>query len=59
MSAERIYNLLEAEEGDEKRNSSDDKSQKGGESQSHADSKPRENGDGNGLSAPQTPGGIG
>jgi predicted metal-dependent peptidase len=59
MSAERIYNLLEAEEGDEKRNSSDDKSQKGGESQSNPDSKPRENGDGKGLSAPQTPGGIG
>ena len=35
MSAERIYNLLEAEE--EKQNSSDDKSQKGGESQSNGD----------------------
>jgi predicted metal-dependent peptidase len=59
MSAERIYNLLEAEEGDEKQNSSDNKSQKGRESQSNADSKPRESGDGNGPSAPQTRGGIG
>jgi predicted metal-dependent peptidase len=56
MSAERIYNLLEAEEGNEKQNSSDDKSQKDGESQSNTDSKPRESGDSNGLSAPQTPG---
>jgi predicted metal-dependent peptidase len=59
MSAERIYNLLEAEEEKEKQNSSDDKSQKGGESQSNTDSKPRESGDANGPSAPQTPGGIG
>jgi predicted metal-dependent peptidase len=44
MSAERIYNLLEAEEGNEKQNSSDDKSQKDGESQSNTDSKPRESG---------------
>ena len=59
MSAERIYNLLEAEEGNEKQNSSDDKSQKDGESQSNTDSKSRESGDSNGLSARQTPGGIG
>jgi hypothetical protein len=59
MSAERIYNLLEAGEGKEKQDSSDDASQKGGESQSNADSKPRESGDANGPSAPQTPGGIG
>ena len=58
MSAERIYNLLEWEENG-KQNSSDDESQKGGESQSKADSKSGESGDGNGLSAPQTPGGIG
>jgi hypothetical protein len=56
MSAERIYNLIEAEEGNEKQNSSDDESQKGGESQSNTDSKPCESGDSNGLSAPQTPG---
>jgi predicted metal-dependent peptidase len=56
MSAERIYNLLEAEED---QNSSDDESQKGGASQNNTDFKPRESGDGNGLSAPQTPGGIG
>jgi predicted metal-dependent peptidase len=59
MSAERIYNLIEAEKGNEKQNSSDDESQKGGESQSNTDPKPRESGDSNGLSAPQTPGGIG
>jgi predicted metal-dependent peptidase len=59
MSAERIYNLLEAEEEKEKQNSSDDKSQKGGESQSNGDSKPGERGDADGPSAPQTPGGIG
>jgi predicted metal-dependent peptidase len=58
MSAERIYNLLEDEEKD-KRNSSEDKSHQGGKSQSNTDSKPCESGDGNGLSAPQTPGGIG
>ena len=59
MSAERIYNLLEAEEGDENQNSSHDESQKGGESESNADSKPGESGDGDGVSAPQTPGGVG
>jgi predicted metal-dependent peptidase len=59
MSAERTYNLLEAEEGDENHNSSDDESQKGGASQSNADSKPDESGDGDGVSDPQTPGGIG
>jgi predicted metal-dependent peptidase len=40
MSAERIYNLLEAEVGGENQNSWDDKSQNGGESQSNSDSKP-------------------
>jgi predicted metal-dependent peptidase len=59
MSAERIYNLLKAEEDDGKQNSLDEESQKGGESQSNADSKPSESGDGNGPSAPQTPGGVG
>jgi predicted metal-dependent peptidase len=59
MSAERIYNLLEDEEEKDKRNCSEDKSQKGGESWSNDDSEQRESGEGNGLSAPQTPGGIG
>jgi predicted metal-dependent peptidase len=43
----------------EKQNSSDNKSQKGGESQSTADSKSLDGADGNGPSAPQTPGGVG
>jgi predicted metal-dependent peptidase len=58
MSAERIYNLLEAEEGKEKQYSSDDESQKGGESQNNSDSKPRQSDDGSGPSAPQTPSGT-
>jgi predicted metal-dependent peptidase len=48
MSAERIYSLLVAEEGKEKQNSSDNESQKGGESHGNSDSKPRESGDGKG-----------
>jgi predicted metal-dependent peptidase len=59
MSAERIYNLLEAEGGEENQNSSDDESQNGGESQNNSDSKPRQSDDGSGPSAPQTPSGIG
>ena len=59
MSAERIYNLLEEELGDENQNSSENESQKGGESQTNTDSKPGESGDEDGLSAPQTPVGIG
>jgi predicted metal-dependent peptidase len=51
MSAERIYNLLEAEAGEEKQNASDDESQKGAESPSNADSKQRESGDGDRPSA--------
>jgi predicted metal-dependent peptidase len=59
MSAERIYNLLEAEEGDENQNSSHDESQNGGEPQSNADSTSGDFGDADSPSAPQTPGGIG
>jgi predicted metal-dependent peptidase len=59
MSAERIYNLLEAEAGEEKQNSSDDEPRKGGESQSNADSKSGDAGDADSPRAPQTPGGIG
>jgi predicted metal-dependent peptidase len=49
MSAERIYNLLEAEEGDENQNSSDDESQNGGEPRSNADSKSGDAGDADGT----------
>jgi predicted metal-dependent peptidase len=59
MSAERIYNLLEAEEGDENQNSSDDESQKGVESRSNADSNSGDAGDADSPMAPQTPGGVG
>jgi predicted metal-dependent peptidase len=44
MSAERIYNLLEDEEENDKRNSSEDTSHEGGESQSNEDSKLGETG---------------
>jgi predicted metal-dependent peptidase len=56
MSAERIYNLLEAEE---KQSSSDDQSQEEGESRRNADPKADDSRDADGPSAPQTPGGIG
>jgi predicted metal-dependent peptidase len=59
MSAERIYNLLDAEAGEEKQNSSDDESQKGGESQSNDHSSSGNAGDADSPMAPQTPGGIG
>jgi hypothetical protein len=59
MSAERIYNLLEEEEGSENQNSSDNESQQGGASRSRADCKSGDPGDADSPSAPQTPGGIG
>jgi predicted metal-dependent peptidase len=57
MSAERIYNLLEAEE--EKQDSSGDESQEGSESQSNGDSGASDAGDEDGPPVAQTPGGIG
>jgi hypothetical protein len=53
MSAERIYNLFEAEE-EKKQESSDDESQEESESQSNGDSAASDAGDEDGPSVPQT-----